>query len=138
MRIGIHTGKITGGIIGAKVVRYDIFGPDVLIANKMEAKGVAGGVCISASTFNLLKSNKFYFDTFTFSDHQDIEIGIIGKTIGSYCIERIYVDEVNSSVNGDSSQRSMTSKEHSESDQESNISDERSDSSLDTDQSKSD
>ena len=26
MRIGIHTGKIVGGIIGAKVVRYDIFG----------------------------------------------------------------------------------------------------------------
>jgi class 3 adenylate cyclase len=26
MRIGIHTGKIVGGIIGTKVVRYDIFG----------------------------------------------------------------------------------------------------------------
>ena len=37
MRIGIHTGKITGGIIGTKVVRYDIFGNDVLIANKMES-----------------------------------------------------------------------------------------------------
>jgi len=26
MRIGIHTGKIVGGVIGSKVVRYDIFG----------------------------------------------------------------------------------------------------------------
>ena len=26
MRIGIHTGRIVGGIIGTKVVRYDIFG----------------------------------------------------------------------------------------------------------------
>ena len=40
MRIGIHTGKIVGGIIGTKVVRYDIFGNDVLIANKMESNGV--------------------------------------------------------------------------------------------------
>lgn len=40
MRIGVHTGKIVGGIIGTKVVRYDIFGNDVLIANKMESNGV--------------------------------------------------------------------------------------------------
>lgn len=39
MRIGIHTGRIVGGIIGTKVVRYDIFGQDVLIANKMESNG---------------------------------------------------------------------------------------------------
>ena len=39
MRIGIHTGRIVGGIIGTKVVRYDIFGPDVLIANTMESNG---------------------------------------------------------------------------------------------------
>ena len=42
MRIGIHTGSIVGGIIGTKIVRYDIFGPDVLIANKMESNGLAG------------------------------------------------------------------------------------------------
>jgi class 3 adenylate cyclase len=26
MRIGIHTGKIIGGIIGTSIVRYDIYG----------------------------------------------------------------------------------------------------------------
>ena len=40
MRIGIHTGKIVGGIIGAKVVHYDIFGQDVLIAHQVERQGV--------------------------------------------------------------------------------------------------
>jgi hypothetical protein len=35
MRIGIHTGTVIAGIIGSSVVRYDIFGSDVLIANKM-------------------------------------------------------------------------------------------------------
>ena len=29
MRIGVHTGKIIGGIIGTSIVRYDIYGPDV-------------------------------------------------------------------------------------------------------------
>ena len=35
MRIGIHTGPVIAGIIGSTVVRYDIFGSDVLIANKV-------------------------------------------------------------------------------------------------------
>jgi len=26
MRIGIHTGKVIGGIIGTSIVRYDIYG----------------------------------------------------------------------------------------------------------------
>jgi len=47
MRIGIHTGKVVAGIIGSKVVRYDIFGEGVLIANKMESNGVPGKVCAS-------------------------------------------------------------------------------------------
>jgi class 3 adenylate cyclase len=42
MRIGIHTGKIVAGIIGTKIVRYDIFGADVLAANKMESNGEKG------------------------------------------------------------------------------------------------
>jgi class 3 adenylate cyclase len=38
MRIGIHTAKkIIGGIIGTDVVRYDVYGKDVVIANKMES-----------------------------------------------------------------------------------------------------
>jgi class 3 adenylate cyclase len=39
MRIGVHTGKVIGGVIGTDIVRYDIYGEDVLIANKMESKG---------------------------------------------------------------------------------------------------
>jgi class 3 adenylate cyclase len=56
MRIGIHTGKIVAGIIGTKIVRYDIFGKNVLIANKMESNGVPGRVLISEDTKNILSS----------------------------------------------------------------------------------
>ena len=55
MRIGIHTGSIVGGIIGTKIVRYDIFGPDVLIANKMESNGLPGKIIVSQTTYALLK-----------------------------------------------------------------------------------
>lgn len=36
MRIGVHTGTLIGGIIGTEIVRYDIYGPDVMVANKFE------------------------------------------------------------------------------------------------------
>lgn len=54
--IGIHTGKIVAGIIGSKVVRYDIFGEGVLITKKMERNGISGKVCISEDTKNYLES----------------------------------------------------------------------------------
>lgn len=54
LRIGVHTGKVIAGIIGSKVVRYDIYGEGVLIANKVEQKGIEGEVCCSESTRNLI------------------------------------------------------------------------------------
>ncbi len=36
IKIGINVGKITGCIIGTKVARYDIFGPDVLISRLIQ------------------------------------------------------------------------------------------------------
>lgn len=47
MRIGIHTGTIIGGIIGTEIVRYDIYGPDVMVANKFEEYGKTGAIHIS-------------------------------------------------------------------------------------------
>ncbi|EGR27982.1 hypothetical protein IMG5_185650 [Ichthyophthirius multifiliis] len=51
MRIGIHTSKkIIGGILGTHVVRYDVYGRDIRIANKMESSGDPAKVMISQST----------------------------------------------------------------------------------------
>lgn len=36
MRVGIHTGTVIGGIIGTDIVRYDIYGRDVTVANKVK------------------------------------------------------------------------------------------------------
>ncbi|CAG9332606.1 unnamed protein product [Blepharisma stoltei] len=47
MRIGIHTGEVIAGITGTNIVRYDIYGPDNDIANKMESNGFAGKINVS-------------------------------------------------------------------------------------------
>lgn len=57
MRIGVHTGSFIGGIVGTDLVRYDIYGQDVLIANKMESNGVAGGVMVSGEAKKLLEKD---------------------------------------------------------------------------------
>ena len=55
MRIGIHTGEVIAGITGTNIVRYDIYGPDVVIANKMESMGAPGRIHVSDVTKNLLQ-----------------------------------------------------------------------------------
>lgn len=54
MRIGIHTGSIIGGVNGTDLVRYDIYGPDVVIANKMESNGEPGKLLMSFTTKMIL------------------------------------------------------------------------------------
>lgn len=62
MRIGLHTGELIAGITGTNIVRYDIYGPDVDIANKMESNGEPGRINISEVTkgmIELYEPNKF-------------------------------------------------------------------------------
>ena len=47
MRIGIHIGDITAGVIGSNIVRFDFYGPDVMVANAMESEGFSGEVNVS-------------------------------------------------------------------------------------------
>lgn len=42
MRIGVHTGNISSGIIGKAKWQFDIWSNDVYIANKMESTGEPG------------------------------------------------------------------------------------------------
>ena len=50
MRIGLHTGEVIAGITGTNLVRYDIYGPDAMLANKMESGGEAGKINVSDVT----------------------------------------------------------------------------------------
>ena len=72
MRIGIHTGNIIGGVIGTEIVRYDIYGRDVLIANKMESNGKSGDILVSNTTRELLEME--FFEMFEFLPWKEIEV----------------------------------------------------------------
>ncbi|MCB9276210.1 MAG: hypothetical protein H6564_19365 [Lewinellaceae bacterium] len=54
-RIGVHTGPVVAGVVGAKKFAYDIWGDTVNIAARMESAGQAGRVNLSRSTFELVK-----------------------------------------------------------------------------------
>jgi len=47
-----------GGIIGKDIVRYDIYGKDVAIANKMESTGLEG--CVAVSEITKLWLERFF------------------------------------------------------------------------------
>ena len=84
MRIGIHTGTVIAGIIGSSVVRYDIFGSDVLIANKMESAGTPGRINISEETKKLLESKDMPFSV---AFNKEVHIDAANRDIKCYLIE---------------------------------------------------
>jgi len=88
MRIGIHTGKVVAGIIGSKVVRYDIFGEGVLIANKMESNGVQGKVCVSEDTKRIMEQHTDIIAEYQLEDHMTIELPSINRNVKSYTVDR--------------------------------------------------
>jgi class 3 adenylate cyclase len=59
IRIGVHTGPLTAGVVGKKKFAYDIWGDTVNTASRMESSSEAGKVNISGTTYELVKE---YFD----------------------------------------------------------------------------
>ncbi|CAK92348.1 unnamed protein product (macronuclear) [Paramecium tetraurelia] len=85
MRIGIHTGKIIGGVLGTDIVRYDIYGPDVLIANKMESKSERGQVQVSETTKKTLEL--CYPEEFQYQSHCMVKIPSIDRNTEGHFIQ---------------------------------------------------
>eukprot|EP00002_Diphylleia_rotans_P003601 TRINITY_DN124_c0_g1_i13.p1 TRINITY_DN124_c0_g1~~TRINITY_DN124_c0_g1_i13.p1 ORF type:complete len:1006 (-),score=235.88 TRINITY_DN124_c0_g1_i13:351-3368(-) len=54
VRIGVHSGRVVGGIIGASKMVFDIWGENVNIASKMESNGTPGCVNVSHITKDLV------------------------------------------------------------------------------------
>lgn len=54
-RIGLHTGPVVAGVVGARKFAYDIWGDTVNVASRIEGKSEPGKVNISESTYDLIK-----------------------------------------------------------------------------------
>jgi len=54
VRIGLHTGPVVAGIIGAHRLHYDVWGDTVNIASRMQSQGLAGRIQVSAAMHKLL------------------------------------------------------------------------------------
>jgi len=84
MRIGIHTGKIIGGVIGTDIIRFDIYGEDVSIANKMESKGTKGKINVSQDTKRMIEP---YYRDYKFIANGDLKLR--NKLINMYFVEKV-------------------------------------------------
>lgn len=57
VRIGIHTGAITAGVIGKKKFSYDLFGDTINVAARIESAGESGKINVSAMTYDQIKND---------------------------------------------------------------------------------
>jgi adenylate cyclase len=81
VRIGIHCGPATAGVIGDTRFSYDIWGDAVNTASRMESHGVPGRIHVSEQFRDLAAA------TFVFEDRGATDIKSIGSTRTFFLIE---------------------------------------------------
>ena len=72
-RIGINTGPVVGSLVGIQKYVYDIFGPGVNLAARMESLSEPMRVTISENTYQLIK------DDFVCSERGEFEVKGFGE-----------------------------------------------------------
>jgi class 3 adenylate cyclase/sugar lactone lactonase YvrE len=55
IRVGLHSGPVVAGVVGVRKFAFDIWGPTVNMASRMESSGVPGRVNISGRTYELVR-----------------------------------------------------------------------------------
>ncbi len=57
LRIGMHTGPVTAGVIGSKKFAYDLWGDAVNTASRMESQGLPNCIQVTEATYQQLKDH---------------------------------------------------------------------------------
>ncbi|EFC40192.1 PAS domain-containing guanylate cyclase [Naegleria gruberi] len=62
IRIGIHTGSVTAGVIGKKKFAYDLWGDNINTASRMESTSLPGRIQLSRKTYERVFDLEFTFE----------------------------------------------------------------------------
>ncbi len=68
IRIGLHSGKVVGGIVGVRKYIYDVFGDTINTTSRMESNSEPMRINVSETTYLLIK------DKFSFTAREPMEI----------------------------------------------------------------
>lgn len=88
MKFGIHTGRLVGGILGNKLIRYDIFGQCPVIADKVLKAGSPMQVCVSEDTKDMLQSNPEMRSELYFETHQSLRLKETGEVFDCFLCQK--------------------------------------------------
>jgi class 3 adenylate cyclase len=82
VRIGIDTGPVVAGVIGAAKFSYDLWGDTVNVASRMESQGVAGCIQVTDRTYRRLR------DRYRFERRHPIQVKGKGELVTWFLIGR--------------------------------------------------
>eukprot|EP00727_Mastigamoeba_balamuthi_P005912 m51a1_g1940 putative adenylate guanylate cyclase (1618) ;mRNA; r:928142-933822 len=68
IRVGINSGSVIGGVIGTRRMVFDLWGPVVNLASRMESTGVPGRIQVTEATQALLR------DRYEFEARENVEV----------------------------------------------------------------
>jgi class 3 adenylate cyclase len=68
IRIGLHSGKVVGGVVGVRKYIYDVFGDTINTTSRMESNSEPMRINVSETTWQLIR------DQFKFTARDPMEI----------------------------------------------------------------
>jgi class 3 adenylate cyclase len=81
IRIGLHVGRVVGGVIGKSRPRYLIWGEETLVGNLMESTGVVDGVQCSEAAARRLQREGFELEPLQVVDASGFDRDAVGSRV---------------------------------------------------------